>query len=137
MISASSPASRRASSSADLTLSTDPASDSYNRARTKAGTMSRMKISYFSIPNRTFLRVAIAGSALLCIAAADSPAPTTTPKPDPWLPLRPLIGLWEGESTGKPGTGQTERSYEFVLNDRFIRTTTRASYPPQEKNPKG
>jgi hypothetical protein len=56
---------------------------------------------------------------------------------DPWTPLRFLIGTWEGESTGQPGSGTVRREYRLVLRDRYIEVRNTSTYPPQEKNPKG
>jgi hypothetical protein len=38
---------------------------------------------------------------------------------------------------GKPGKGTVERSYEFVLGDRFIHERNTSTYPPQEQNEQG
>jgi len=67
--------------------------------------------------------------------AADLPAPSA--KPDPWKPLRVLIGKWEGDVQGEPGNGKATREYVFILNNRFIHITNQSIYPPQEKNQKG
>lgn len=56
---------------------------------------------------------------------------------DPFKPLRPFIGKWEGDSQGEPGVGKMEREYAFALRDRFIQVSNKAVYPPQTKNPKG
>lgn len=37
-----------------------------------------------------------------------------------WLPLKPFVGTWKGEGGGEPGKGKYERSYQFILNKRFI-----------------
>ena len=58
-------------------------------------------------------------------------------KPDPWDPWRFFIGNWEGTGTGEPGESKVERSYEFVLEGKYILSENRAFYPPQEKNPEG
>jgi hypothetical protein len=73
--------------------------------------------------------------ATLVLLRAQSPSPET--KPDPWTPLRSFIGHWEGESHGEPGHGMAERTYTFILNNRFIQETHKSVYPPQEKNLKG
>jgi|SRR5687768_4166021 hypothetical protein len=67
-------------------------------------------------------------------AALSAQAPV---KKDPWEPVRTLIGTWEGDAQGEPGTGRSERDYRFVLNDRFIRIDNKSTYAPQPKNPKG
>jgi hypothetical protein len=82
-------------------------------------------------------------AAVLCLGlAGPSPAQTPTPasapaKPDPWLPMRRLLGSWEGDAQGEPGSGRSEREYRFTLNDRFIQVNGKSTYKPQEKNPKG
>jgi len=92
-----------------------------------------MKTSALMIPRILFVSVTlVAASALL---RAQSPSPTA--KADPWIPLRPFIGQWEGESKGESGTGKATRNYAFTLNNRFIQETNKSVYPPQEKNPKG
>ncbi|HWA35353.1 MAG TPA: hypothetical protein VG737_14535 [Cyclobacteriaceae bacterium] len=59
-------------------------------------------------------------------------------KPDStWNPVRFFIGHWTGASDGEPGKGSCVRSYQFVLNNQFIVVRNKATYPPQEKNPKG
>lgn len=68
--------------------------------------------------------------------AAEAPPPSAS-KPDPWKPLRVLLGKWEGEVSGEPGKGKAEREYAFTLNDRFIQVANKSIYPPQEKNKKG
>ncbi|HET9747283.1 MAG TPA: hypothetical protein VFP97_16325 [Chitinophagaceae bacterium] len=54
-----------------------------------------------------------------------------------WLTLKPFVGEWKGEGGGKPGQGIYERSYQFILNNRFIEIRNKSTYPPTDKNPKG
>lgn len=54
-----------------------------------------------------------------------------------WLPLKSFIGKWTGESEGQPGKGRYERSYELVLNKKFIEVKNKSTYPPSKDNPKG
>ena len=68
---------------------------------------------------------------------ASAPAPPTASKPDPWQPVRGLLGSWEGDAQGDPGAGKSERDYRFVLDDRFVRIDNKSTYAPQPKNPKG
>lgn len=85
-------------------------------------------------PRTLFLSIIVLGATLVLLAA-ESPSPSA--KPDPWIPLRPLIGQWAGESQGEPGKGEATRTYAFTLNNRFIQETHKTVYPPQEKNTKG
>lgn len=72
---------------------------------------------------------------LAFLLAAASPAPDA--KPDPWAPVRFMVGAWRGESQGEPGQGAVEREYRFVLGDRFLHERNVSTYPPQPKNEKG
>jgi hypothetical protein len=54
-----------------------------------------------------------------------------------WLPLKFMIGTWTGASEGKPGKGTHERSYQLVLNKKFIEIKNKSTYPPSTDNPKG
>ena len=58
-------------------------------------------------------------------------------KPDPWDPWKFFIGNWEGIGKGEPGESKVERSYEFVLEGKFLLAKNKSFYPPQEKNPQG
>jgi hypothetical protein len=57
--------------------------------------------------------------------------------PDPWAPVRQFVGDWSGTASGMAGNGTVQRSYAFVLNNRFLRESNTSTYPPQEKNPRG
>jgi hypothetical protein len=92
--------------------------------------------------NQRFTSPAVVAALLLVglpiRSFAQSPTPTSSPaKPDPWLPMRPLLGSWEGDAQGEPGSGKSEREYRFTLKDRFIQVNGKSTYQPQEKNPKG
>jgi len=69
---------------------------------------------------------------LIGVAQAQQPS-----QPDPWEPLRFLVGTWKGEAEGEAGKGTVTRSYEFVMRGRFLYERNISTYPPQEKNPKG
>lgn len=58
-------------------------------------------------------------------------------KPDRFATLRFLAGTWRGDQAGQPGRGTAERTYQFILNDRFLQETNTSTYPPQEKNRNG
>jgi hypothetical protein len=58
-------------------------------------------------------------------------------KPDRFAPLRLFAGTWRGDQAGQPGRGTAERTYQFILNDRFLQETNTSTYPPQEKNTNG
>jgi hypothetical protein len=56
---------------------------------------------------------------------------------DRFAPLRFLAGNWRGDQAGQPGRGTAQRTYQFILNDRFLQETNTSTYPPQEKNKTG
>jgi hypothetical protein len=68
--------------------------------------------------------------SLLAFAAAPAADPV-------WKPLEFFVGSWEGTGQGKAGISKVERSYQFVLNGRFLEARNKSIYAPQEKNPKG
>jgi len=58
-------------------------------------------------------------------------------KPDVWSPLKYFIGTWKGTGKGEPGVSKVERSYQAILNGKYIQINHKSIYAPQEKNPKG
>jgi len=54
-----------------------------------------------------------------------------------WAPFRWFAGNWVGDSEGQPGKGKYERSYEVVLNKKFIEIKNKSSYRPSQQNHKG
>jgi hypothetical protein len=54
-----------------------------------------------------------------------------------WLPFKSFVGKWVGDSEGQPGKGKYDRSYEVVMNKKFIEVRNKSSYPPSQQNPKG
>lgn len=60
-----------------------------------------------------------------------------TKRDSTWLLLKPFIGTWKGEGGGEPGQGKYERSYQFILNKRFIEIRNKSTYPATTQNPKG
>jgi len=81
------------------------------------------------------LFVAIAG--LLQMPATLEGAQGPAQNADVWRPIRFMLGTWDTTSSGQPGSGTGTREYRLILDDRFIESRTRVTYPPQEKNPKG
>ncbi|QJR14086.1 hypothetical protein [Usitatibacter palustris] len=55
-------------------------------------------------------------------------------KPDPWAPVRFMVGQWQGTASGKPGEGTVTRSYEFVLGGKFLHERNTSIYAPNENN---
>ena len=76
---------------------------------------------------------------LLVIGLLGAPvgAHQAASKPDRFAALRFLAGTWRGDQAGQPGHGTAERTYQFILNDRFLQETNTSTYPPQEKNRNG
>lgn len=84
--------------------------------------------------------VAVLFLLLAAPAMADEKVETPAAKPAPvdrWALFRPLLGSWEGTSSGQPGNGTVRREYRLILGDKFLEVRNTSTYPAQEKNPKG
>jgi hypothetical protein len=69
---------------------------------------------------------------------ASMPAEEEQTEPtDPWAPFRLLEGKWEGAVDGIFGQGAAHRSYEFILDGKFVHMRHASVRLPQEKSPKG
>ena len=100
--------------------------------------MSRFRLGSVS-SGAVSIAVVLLGGILLPYPVAGRQPSTNkqTEKADAFKALRPFVGKWKGDSQGKPGVGTMEREYGFVLRDKFIQVKNKATYAPQEKNPKG
>jgi hypothetical protein len=56
---------------------------------------------------------------------------------DVFAPVRFMLGSWKGTASGEPGNGTAQRTYAFVLGDKFVQERNQTTYPPQERNKKG
>ena len=78
--------------------------------------------------------------AILLVIAVLGPQASSqqgASKPDRFAALRFLAGTWRGDQAGQPGRGAAERTYQFILDDRFLQETNTSTYPPQETNKNG
>ncbi len=60
-------------------------------------------------------------AAVLGVASAG---PVTQSQQDVWAPLRGLVGIWQGTSEGKFGPATLETTWKFVLDGKFLQSTT-------------
>jgi hypothetical protein len=74
---------------------------------------------------------------VLVVAFHILTAAQTQPKNDPFAPFQFYVGTWVGTGQGQPGNSTVERTYEFILDNKFLRVSHKSIYAPQEKNPKG
>lgn len=79
----------------------------------------------------------IFGACIATLVFCSIQLAQTNSAPDNWRPVRFLVGSWEGDVSGQPGSGQSQREYKFVLNDRYLEVRNKSTYPVQPKNPKG
>jgi hypothetical protein len=95
-----------------------------------------MNNSVLVVVVRAGLRLSIVllavAASLSSVAVAQQAVPA-----DPLAPVSFLVGRWTTTSEGEPGQGAGQREYTRVLGGRFIQGTSRVTYPPQPKNPKG
>jgi hypothetical protein len=61
----------------------------------------------------------------------------TEKKQDVWEPMKFLVGVWEGKGEGKSGISAVSHDFEFIMKGRYLHMRTKATFEPQEKNPKG
>jgi hypothetical protein len=109
--------------------------DSYNPGDPGGLRMARMTNQRY-VAALVLAGVFLPGLAVPCPAQVPaSPAPAK--KADPWQRVRVLLGKWEGDAQGEPGTGKSEREYRLTLQDRFIQVNGTSTYLPQARNPRG
>jgi hypothetical protein len=58
-------------------------------------------------------------------------------KVDPWVLFQSFIGKWTGEGGGEPGKGTYERSYQFIMGNKFIEVRNKSTFQPTPNNTKG
>jgi hypothetical protein len=75
--------------------------------------------------------------ALVLTSSHGASSQSSQPAADPFRDVRFLVGRWTGSSEGQAGKGSVTRTYEPVLNARFIHERNRSEYPAQPANPKG
>ena len=54
-----------------------------------------------------------------------------------WTNLKFLISSWRGIGSGQAGSSNVERSYQLILNEKFLEVRNKSTYPPQSQNPQG
>jgi hypothetical protein len=54
-----------------------------------------------------------------------------------WKNLNFLVGSWRGSGSGQPGISQVERSYQFVLNGKFLEARNKSTWAPKNENLEG
>jgi hypothetical protein len=80
------------------------------------------------------------GTVIILLAAAAASLCAQESGPDAFAPLRFFVGTWQGDQLGQPGNGVSRRTYEFVLNNRFLEVKKHfdvfaATEKPQRRNP--
>lgn len=93
----------------------------------------------------TVLGAVLLSAALPLLAQTGSPQPAASappakemekapgPKPDPWAPLRFLVGRWTGVGSGKPGEAISgAASFELRLDGNVMVRDNRAEYAAAE-----
>lgn len=53
-----------------------------------------------------------------------------------WRLFQPFIGTWTGTGEGVDGNGTYERTYQFVLNKKYIEVRNKTVYPVTKEKPK-
>ena len=76
-------------------------------------------------------------TTLLFVSIAASASGQQPDSPDRWSAFEFFIGAWTGEETATFGDGSGERTYELVLQDRYLLGRNRSVFPPQDGLPDG
>ena len=79
----------------------------------------------------------LAASTAAVSAEEEQAAAENVEKTDPWAPFRLLEGKWEGAVDGIFGQGTARRSYELILDGKYVLMRHASVRLPQEKSPKG
>ena len=83
------------------------------------------------------------GAFLLFLLSAVGPLAFSQQQPpgaapaDVWAPFRFFVGHWKGAGEGSPGAGTGEQTFAFILRGTFLQVQNKATFSPQEKNPRG
>ncbi|HJU73064.1 MAG TPA: hypothetical protein VJ717_04905 [Gemmatimonadaceae bacterium] len=97
--------------------------------------MGRLDSSASQSYVRAWFRKAEVALFAWILASLCMPSALGAQQADPWTPIRFLEGAWRGTSEGEPGKGAVERSYTFVLKQRFIHEKNVSTYPAQGNKP--
>ena len=75
-------------------------------------------------------------SLLMLILGADQDRcrAEESSKADPWQTIRFLAGEWQGTAQGEPGVGKVQRTYSFVLKDKYLYERNISTYEQKEKS---
>ena len=76
-------------------------------------------------------------TTLLFASIAASAAGQQAGTADRWSAFEFFIGAWTGEEAATFGDGRGERTYELVLQDRYLLSRNRSVFPPQDGLPDG
>ena len=81
------------------------------------------------------MRTLVTFSFVACTAlpAGGQPGGET----DRWAEFEYFVGAWTGDESATFGDGRGERTYELVLQDRYLSVGNRSVFPPQDGLPGG
>jgi hypothetical protein len=56
---------------------------------------------------------------------------------DIWAPVRVLLGEWQGAGSGFGGESEVRHTYDFVIQNNFIHSTTLSKFKPKDNGTPG
>jgi hypothetical protein len=80
-------------------------------------------------------RIAIA--VVLSLSLTASVIAEEADTADIWAPVRVLLGEWQGAGSGFGGESEVSHTYDFVIQDNFIHSTTLSKFKPKDNGTPG
>jgi hypothetical protein len=75
---------------------------------------------------------------IVIVFALSAPLAAEEPEgDDSWAPVRVLLGEWQGVGSGFGGESEVSHTYGFVIQDKFISSTTLSKFQPKKDGAAG
>ena len=84
-----------------------------------------------------FLSLRFISIIALALSLTTPANPEEPEAADPWAPVRILLGEWQGVGAGFGGESRVRHTYEFILQDTFVHSTTVSEFQPREDGTQG
>ncbi len=79
----------------------------------------------------------IAALSLVLLIMTSATHGLAQPTDEHWKPFQAFVGSWTGDESSNFGSGEGTRTYEFVLQNRYLLGRNESRFPPQPTLPEG